>query len=157
MPSWSLSMPDPISCSVRIPRAPAIYGLADGLTCAMGIVTGLSIAHARPAVVWAAALSAGIAEVPGMALGQYQSAPGDGPFAALVTGASSTAGAVAPAVPFLFSSGTFAVIASIAVACAVCAVIAWLRPEAGWRAWAQSFGITAAAVALCLAAGFLSR
>jgi len=130
-----------------------IYGGADGLTCAMGIVAGLSVTHQAPAAIWAAALSAGIAEFPGMASGQYQSAPQDGKTAALVTGAASTAGAVIPAVPFLFTSGMLAVVLSVALACVMCAGIAWLRPEAGWRAWAQSYGITAAAVGLCLAAG----
>lgn len=140
---------------MRIPRAPVIYGGADGLTCAMGIVAGLSITRQPAAAIWAAALSAGIAEFPGMASGQYQSAPGDGKAAALVTGAASTAGAVAPAVPFLLASGALAVIASVAVACAMCAGIAMLRPEAGPRAWAQSFGITAAAVGLCLLGGLI--
>lgn len=137
----------------RVQRAPAIYGLADGLACAAGIVAGLSISHQSPVAIWAAALSAGVAEFPGMASGQYQSAPEDGVTAAVITGASSAAGAIAPAVPFLFASGTVAVAASAAVACVVCAVIAWLRPEHGWRAFAQSYGITGAAVGLCLLAG----
>jgi VIT1/CCC1 family predicted Fe2+/Mn2+ transporter len=128
--------------------------MADGLTCAMGIITGLAITH-HPAAVWAAALSAGLAEFPGMASGQYQSAPEDGHAAALVCGAASTAGAVAPAVPYLVVTGAAALWSAVAVAVAVCTLIALVRPDRGWKAFAQSYGITAAAAGLCVAGGLI--
>lgn len=135
---------------MRIPRAPAIFGAADGLTLAMGLVTGLTLAHQPPAAIWSAALSGGLAELPGMASGQYQSTPEDGKLAALICGLASVAGAVLPAVPYLVACGAVALAASITVAIVVCSLIAWLRPGTGWRCFAVSYGILAAAVGLCL-------
>jgi hypothetical protein len=32
-----------------------------------------------------------------------------------------------------------------------------IREDAGWKAWALSYGITAAAAGLCIGAGFVTR
>jgi VIT1/CCC1 family predicted Fe2+/Mn2+ transporter len=141
---------------VRIPRAPAIFGFADGLVCAMGIVAGMVIIHATPRAIWAAAFSAGLAEMAGMAAGQYESAPEDGKLAAMVCGLASTAGAMSPAVPYLVTRGGLALGLSLGVTVVLCLVIAWLRPDhGGWRAVVQSLGITTAAVGLCLLGGLI--
>jgi VIT1/CCC1 family predicted Fe2+/Mn2+ transporter len=140
---------------MKIPRAPAIFGFADGLTCAVGIVAGMLVTHQSHHTIWIAAFSAGLAEFIGMASGQFQSAPEDGMFAAIICGIASIAGAVLPACPYIFTSGSLALILSGAVVVAVCTFIAIIRPETGWRAYALSYGITAAAIGLCIAGAYL--
>ena len=54
-------------------------------------------------------------------------------------------------VPFTAVHGTPAVVASLVIAAVLCAVVALIRPERGWRAFALSYGITAVAAVLCLA------
>jgi hypothetical protein len=39
----------------------------------------------------------------------------------------------------------------------LCSAVAVIREDAGWKAWALSYGITAAAAGLCIAAGILTR
>lgn len=140
---------------VVFPRAPAIFGFADGMTCAAGIVVGMLISHQPAGAVWVAAFSAGLAEFAGMTSGQLQSAPEDGKTAALVCGLASLIGAVFPAVPYLVTSGGMALAASVAVTAILCGIVAYLRPEKGWRAYGLSYGITAAACCLCVLGGLI--
>jgi hypothetical protein len=139
---------------MRIPRPPVIFGAADGLTCAMGIITGLVLTH-HQAGAWEAAFSAGLAELPGMASGQYQSAPQDGKAAALACGIASWAGAVSPAVPYLFLAGAPAFWSALAVVAGICTIIAALRPDTGLRAYALSYGITGLSILLCVAGSLI--
>lgn len=140
---------------MKIPRAPAIFGFADGLTCAVGIVAGMLVTHQPHHAIWIAAFSAGLAEFIGMASGQFQSAPEDGMLPAIVCGIASMLGAILPAFPYIFASGMLAVTLAIGMVCAVCAFIAIIRPETGWKAYALSYGITAAAIGLCIAGAYL--
>lgn len=140
---------------MNIPRAPAIFGVADGMTCAMGIVIGLVLIHAPAASIFAAGFSAGLAEFPGMASGQYQSAPRDGWAAAIVCGLASTVGALLPVTPWLFFTGTLALITSLAIAAVMCFLIAVFQTERTWRTYAISFGVTAIAIGLCIAGSFV--
>jgi len=71
----------------------------------------------------------------------------------VVCGLATTAGSVLVALPYLACSGLAALAAACAVAVALCAVVAVLREDNGWRAFALSYGITAAAAGLCLLAG----
>lgn len=128
-------------------------GLADGTTTGIGESLALYIAHQPHLAVWLAGLSGGLAAFPGMASGRYQSDPGDGAGGAAVCGAATTVGSVAVAVPFAVASGAVALLAAGLAALALCAAVAVLRPDAGWKAWALSYGITAAAAGLCIAAG----
>lgn len=141
---------------MTLPRAPAVFGFADGTVCAMGIIAGLAITHQDARAIWTAAFSAGLAEFAGMAAGQYQSAPEDGKLAALICGLASTAGAVLPAVPYLITGGAPALACAIVVALLLCACIAYLRPDhQGSRAYVQSYGVMAAAIGLCLLGGLI--
>lgn len=121
----------------------------------MGIAIGLVLIHASPAAVFGAGLSAGLAEFPGMASGQYQSAPGDGVVAAVVCGAASTVGALLPVLPWLFLTGLAALWVSLGICFALCTLIAYSMPQRGWKAYVISYGITAIAIGLCFAGSFL--
>ena len=142
---------------MKVPRAAAIMGLADGTTTGAGLSLALYIAHQPHLAVWLAGLSGGLAAFPGMASGRYQSDPGDGAGGAAVCGAATTLGSVAVALPFAVASGRAALAASGAVTLALCAVVAVIRPDTGWKAWLLSYGITAAAAGLCIGAGILTQ
>jgi VIT1/CCC1 family predicted Fe2+/Mn2+ transporter len=137
---------------MRISRPAAIMGLADGIATGIGLSLGLSAGHQVHAAIWLAGLSGGLASFPGMASGRYQSEPAGGVTGAAVCGLATTAGSVLTVLPFLLVHGAAAVAASIAVAAVLCALVAVLRPEAGWQAWVLSYGITAVAGGLCVAA-----
>lgn len=131
--------------------SPAIFGSVDGLTIVVGLVAGLVLSHQAPSALWHAALSGGLAELVGMTSGQRQSDPEGGWPSAVACGLMSALACILPAFPFLFLSGLSASIASvIAIAC-VCAFITWLRPEKGWKAVTQTYGLTIAAGILCAA------
>lgn len=133
----------------RIPRRPVIMGAADGVTIVAGLIAGLVLTHQSPSAVWTAALSGGVAELVGMTSGQRQSDSESGWLGALACGVASAAACVAPAVPYLLGRGVTAGVAAVVLVAVVCAVIAWLRPEKGIRAVAETFGLTAAAGAVC--------
>jgi hypothetical protein len=141
---------------VRVPRAAAIMGLADGTTTGIGLSLALFIAHQPHLAVWLAGLSGGLAAFPGMASGRYQSDPGDGIGGAAVCGGATTAGAVLVALPFAVAAGRAALVAAGLVTLVLCAAVAVIREQAGWQAWALSYGITAAAAGLCIGAGLVT-
>lgn len=141
---------------MKVPRAAAIMGLADGTTTGIGLSLALYIAHQPHLAVWLAGLSGGLAAFPGMASGRYQSDPGDGLGGAAVCGLATTVGSVLVALPFAVAAGRTALLASGLAAAALCAVVAVIRADSGWRAWALSYGITAAAAGLCVAAGIVT-
>lgn len=137
---------------MQVSRPAAIMGLADGTTTGIGLSLGMALAHQPAAAIWLAGLSGGLAAFPGMASGRYQSQPDDGVPGAAVCGLATTAGSVLVVLPFLVTSGSLALVLAAAVAAVLCAVVAVIRPEAGWQAWALSYGITAVAGGLCVAA-----
>jgi hypothetical protein len=142
---------------VNVPRAAAIMGLADGTTTGTGLSLALYIAHQPHLAVWLAGLSGGLAAFPGMASGRYQSDPGDGIGGAAVCGLATTAGSVLVALPFAVASGRAALVAAGLVAAVLCGLVAVIRPDTGWKAWVLSYGITAAAAGLCIAAGIATQ
>lgn len=85
----------------------AIFGSFDGLTSALGVITGLIIAgtHSGPRIL-AAALGLAVAATVGMGAGQYLSDTKRSVRLALVMGAATFAGSVAPALPFIAGYGT---------------------------------------------------
>jgi VIT1/CCC1 family predicted Fe2+/Mn2+ transporter len=138
---------------VRLSRPALIMGLADGMTTGAGLVLGLAIAHQPGRAIWLAGLAGGLAAFPGMSSGRYQSEPEDGYLGAVVCGLATTVGSVLVVVPYLVSSGAVALVTALIVTAVLCAGVAVLREQTGWRAWALSYGITAAAAALCLLGG----
>jgi VIT1/CCC1 family predicted Fe2+/Mn2+ transporter len=138
-----------------VSRPAAIMGLADGTTTGIGLALGMAVAGEPGRAIWLAGLSGGLAAFPGMASGRYQSQPDDGIPGAAVCGLATTAGSVLVVLPYLLTSGRAALTAAAAVTLALCAVVAVIRDQAGWRAWALSYGITAVAAGLCLAGGLI--
>ena len=134
-------------------RAPIVFGSADGLTVALGII--LSLAAAAPSAVVKAALGAGIAELVGMTAGQWLSDGDSGFGPALANGTASLLGCFIPAVPYLITSGTAALVASMVLVAAIGGVVAWLRPQRGALAVVQTFGVLAVAAVLCFAASLI--
>lgn len=132
-----------------------IDGFADGVICALGIITIGMIAGVNPVAIWLSAFGAGIAEFSGMAAGWYQSTPQDGVRGALACGIASVTGAVIPALPFLLWPAQAAFMLALALAAVFCVLIGWLHAEGGWRPYVVSVGATAVAVGLCVLAGML--
>lgn len=132
-------------------------GLADGTTTGIGLALCMTVAHQPHLAVWLAGLSGGLSAFPGMASGRYQSDPGDGIGGAAVCGLATMAGSVLVSLPFALTAPWLALALAGVVTLGLCAVVAVIREDTGWQAWALSYGITAMAAALCLAAGLLVR
>lgn len=126
-----------------------LFGAVDGLSAFVGILVGLVVAHQSPSSVWWAALSCGVAELVGMTSGQYQSDTRSGWRPALTCGALSMAGCIVPAIPYIALGGPIAFFLSIFLVIAECSLVAWIRPGGGWRAWIQTFGLTAIVAIAC--------
>ena len=129
---------------------PAVFGAADGLTCALGAILSLS-GHPDLVVRTAAALA--VAECVGMAAGEWLSESSKGRAAAVVIGLATGVGGLLPALPYGWLRGAPAVAASAAVFVACAGGIAAARSvQRGWRrAVAETYGVllvVAAAVAL---------
>lgn len=133
-------------------REPIILGAADGAVIVLGLLLSLAVAGHGDAV-WRAALGGGLAELVGMTAGVWLSDGRSGFAAALGCGVAACAACIAPALPYLVTSGTPALAASLALVAAAGVLIAWLRPEKGLLAAVQTFGVLVAAAALCGAAG----
>lgn len=136
---------------MHLPRAAAIMGLADGMTTGIGLALGMAL-HWPHLAIWSAGLSGGLSAFPGMASGRYQSDPAEGKFAAVVCGLATTFGSIAVSLPFLLLADPMALVIAGVVAAVLCAVVAIIRPDTGPKAWALSYGITAAAAVLTFAA-----
>jgi len=130
-------------------RSPAVLGSADGLGIVMGLIAGLVVSRQSASALWHAALCGGLAELVSMASAQRQADATGGWPGAVICGIASALGCILPAIPYAAASGIAALIPALVLVAVVCAVVAWLRPEHGWRAAGQTFGLTVAAGALC--------
>jgi hypothetical protein len=126
---------------LRAVRQQSVFGAADGVTLALGLIVSLS---GQPHAIVKAALGAGLAELVGMTAGAWLSDSGSGFVPALANGGAAFLACLVPALPYVALSGV-----------AVAAVIAWLRPEKGVLAVVQTYGILSAAALLCWLAGLL--
>jgi hypothetical protein len=133
-------------------RSAMVLGAADGAILVLGLVAGMIIARQGRGGIWHAALSDGLAELVGMA-GPMWLANGRRAAPALACGIASAAGAIIPALPFLAWAGTAAVAVSLALTAAEAGVIAWLRPERGALAVAQTYGLLVLGALVCAAGG----
>ena len=134
----------------RALRREAVFGGADGVTIALGLIVSLA---GQQRAMWHAAVGAGLAELVGMTAGKWLS-DGDAGFRlALANGTSALAACLVPAFPALLMSGAPALGAELGLVAAVAAVISWLRPERGILAVAQTYGVLTVAAALCWLAG----
>lgn len=134
-----------------------LFGAVDGMSAFMGILAGLVVAHQPASAVWWAALSCGLAKLVGMTSGQYQSDAQSGWGAALICGGMAGAGCTVPAIPYLVFTGPLALGLALFLVVVECSLIAWLRPEKGWRAWLQTFGLTALVAVVCALAAVIGQ
>jgi hypothetical protein len=136
-------------------RGATVFGAADGLTLILGLVLGLAVSSQPGLSVWHAALSGGLAEFGGMALGQYWADPKRDKVAALCNGLAACVVVVACGVPFAcMARGPATGIAGIMIVLFGLAVT-WLRAETGWSALFKTFALLAAAAALSVVANLL--
>jgi VIT1/CCC1 family predicted Fe2+/Mn2+ transporter len=136
-------------------REPVILGAADGLVIVLGLMVGLAVAAQPPAAVWHSGLSAGVAELVGMTAALWLS-DGDARFArALGCGVASLAACVVPALPYLLAAPGAALPLALVLVAAVAGVIAWLRPQHGWSALAQTYGVLLVAALVTGGVGLL--
>lgn len=136
----------------RSSRVAAILGAADGLTIAISFVFG------RDPAVFHSALDAGIGEFVGMGAALYLSADGGENkklIPALVCGLTTLVACVLPALPYLAIGGNLARLLSAAVAAIVAALVCKIRPEKGWVAVAETYGVLIAAGLLCFLASLV--
>jgi VIT1/CCC1 family predicted Fe2+/Mn2+ transporter len=121
----------------------AIFGSFDGMTSAMGIMLPLL---SSPHELLLGALGVGIASTIGMGLGEWQSDSSSGWKPAVAMAVASGAGVLIPVIPFLFLSGSAALLVSIAIVISVTAFIAKERvseKRSYWKAARESFTILA--------------
>lgn len=74
---------------------------------------------------------------------------------AIANGGTAFLACIIPALPYVALSGWPAMAASLALVALVAAVISVLRPEKGFLAVVQTYGILLAAAALCWAASLI--
>lgn len=133
-------------------RAPVVFGAADGVTIALGLLVSLT---GQPSALVHAAMGAGLAELVGMTAGQWLSDGRSGLLAAAGCGAAAFGGCFIPAVPYIAASGALALGLALVLVVVVASAVAWLRPEKGALAVVQTFGLLAAAAVLCSAASLI--
>jgi len=122
-----------------------IFGGIDGLTMFLGLVAGVIISRQSNDAIWHAALGGAMGELVGMTSGQWLSDKDSGFLVALVCGTAGAVACAAPAFPFIWLDRTAATICALAIAVAIGAAVSWLRPEKGWQAIAQTYGVLIAA------------
>jgi len=135
---------DPCRASTGTGRL-AVFGGVDGLTMFLGLTLGLIVSRQGSSAVWHAALGGAAGELIGMSSGQWLSDKASGIAVAVACGAAGAAACLAPAIPFLVMPQGPAKAAALGIAAAVAGMIAWARPEHGWRAAADTYGILIAA------------
>lgn len=119
----------------------AVFGGVDGLTMFLGLTLGLIVSRQSASAVWHAALGGAAGELIGMTSGQWLSDRTSGLPAALACGIAGAAACIAPAWPFLILASGPARLAALVIAAVVAGLIARARPEHGWAAIADTYGI----------------
>lgn len=138
--------------NLRPLRSPVMFGAADGVVIAMGLIVSLT---GQPHALVRAAVGAGVAELVGMTAGQWLSDERAGFAPAFANGGAAFAACLLPALPYLAGNGWEIVTASLAVVAAIGTEISLMRPERGILAPIQTFGVLILAAALCAAASYI--
>lgn len=121
----------------------AVFGVADGLTCALGAILSLS---GHPDLVVRTAVAVAAAECVGMAAGEWLSDSDHGVASSAAIGIATGLGGLLPALPYAFWAGGWAVFFS-ALTFALCAglIAVVRRTERGLlRAVLETYGVLAA-------------
>lgn len=119
----------------------AVFGSVDGLTMFLGLALGLIVSRQSSPAVWHAALGGAAGELIGMTSGQWLSDRASGLPVALACGIAGGTACALPAIPFLVLPQGSARLAALGTAAVVAGVIARARPEHGWRAVLDTYGI----------------
>jgi hypothetical protein len=130
-----------------------IFGASDGLVATMALILA-TMDHGKSVVI-AATIGLFIAEGLGMAASQYLSDAAHDLRLALIMGVATSVAIVIPAVPWLFTKSTSAVVGSCLIGLALAGIIAHARPG-GWRSWVQTYGILIGVGAIATFAGKLT-
>ncbi len=134
-------------------RETAVFGASDGVVAALALI--LATSSHGPKVVLTALLGLLVAEGVGMAASEFLSDPKMSLRQAVIMGISTAVAIIGPGIPWTFTKGDTALLASGIVAVCVATVIAQLRPG-GWSSWATTFGVLAAVAALASVAGHVA-
>jgi hypothetical protein len=131
----------------------AIFGAADGLVATMALIL-VTMDHGHK-VVLLAVFGLLIAEGLGMAASEFLSDATRDLKTATIMGAATSIAIVVPGVPWTFTSGATATVASCAIAFVLAGVIAKARPG-GISTWLQTYGVLIAVSVIAALAGHLS-
>ena len=127
-----------------------IFGASDGVVASIALILA-TMTHGRRVVV-AAVIGLFIAEGLGMAASQFLSDPKRNLRQAMLMGAATSITIIVPAVPWLFSSGSAAAVASCLIALVFAGLISFARPG-GWSTWIQTYGVLIGVGAIATIAG----
>ena len=136
-----------------VTRTTTIFGAADGVVASIALILA-TMTHGRRVVV-AAVIGLFIAEGLGMAASQFLSDPERNLRQAMLMGASTSVTIIMPAVPWIISAGSAAVVASCLIALVFAGLISRARPG-GWSTWLQTYGVLIGVGAIAAIAGRLT-
>jgi hypothetical protein len=128
----------------------AVFGGADGVVASAALV--LATYPHGPKVVVVALLGLLIAEGLGMAASEYLSDSATDLKQAAVMGVATSLAIIGPGIPWLVTSGSVALTASVAIALGIAGVIAWLR-SGGPRGYLTTYGVLVVVGAIATVAG----
>ncbi len=131
----------------------AIFGAADGLVATMALIL-VTMGHGHK-VVLLAVFGLLVAEGLGMAASEFLSDPTRDLKTATIMGAATSIAIVVPGVPWTFTSGAAATIASCVIAFVLAGIIANAR-RGGISTWLQTYGVLVAVSLIAAFAGHLS-
>jgi FtsH-binding integral membrane protein len=143
----------PVDDAALVTRTTTIFGASDGLVASIALILA-TMTHGRRVVV-AAVIGLFIAEGLGMAASQYLSDPERNLRQAMLMGAATSVTIIVPAVPWIFSSGSAAWVASCFIALVFAGLISHARPG-GWSTWLQTYGVLIGVGAIAAIAGRLT-
>jgi VIT1/CCC1 family predicted Fe2+/Mn2+ transporter len=149
-PPSPMTSPDPGHAPLA---RPVIFGLADGMMSLLGVVLYL-LGH--QALIFPAALSGGISSALSMAGGEWLSDSENGLTASAAMGAATGLGAVLPALPYAFTTGTTAIAESVTICLMIGLCVAFLRPGRSLPvALTETFSILLAIFGVVLLCGLI--
>lgn len=136
-------------------RSAAVLGAADGLTIVLGLLMSL---RTHQDAIFRASLGAGLAELVGMGAALWLSEENRRPgrfLTAMACGVMTALACVVPAIPYLFIKGVGALLCALLITAIIGGTICSLRPEKGWVAISETYGVLAASATLCYLASLV--
>lgn len=147
-------MADTRSAPKRMLARPAVFGAFDGTASYLGVIVYLATSH--PSLIFPTALVGAIGSAISMGGGEWLSDSENGLGASGVMAAATFAGALLPALPFVFGAGTAPAAESVTICCLIGFTVACLRADRSLgRALAETFGVLLAVLAAVLTLGLI--